>query len=90
VNVQVVIGEQRIEKTFSNVPVVSQSGMNFTPRVATVTILGPVSVLERLNSDGLKVVLNDALEPRVDVPSVAQGAVVLKSISPSKFNKSTK
>jgi YbbR domain-containing protein len=90
VNVQVTIGERRIEKTFSNVPVVSQSGKNFTPRVATVTILGPASDLERLNSDGLKVVLNDALEPRVDVPSVAQGAVVLKSISPSKFNKSTK
>jgi YbbR domain-containing protein len=90
VNVQVAIGERRIEKTFSNVPVVSQSGMNFTPRVATVTIQGPASDLERLNSDGLKVVLNDALEPRVDVAAVAQGAVVLKSISPSKFNKSTK
>jgi len=90
VNVQVVIGEQRIEKTFSNVPVVNQSGMNFTPRLATVTILGPASVLERLNSDGLKVVLNDALQPRVDVPSVAQGTVVLKSITPSKFNKSAK
>jgi YbbR domain-containing protein len=90
VNVQVAIGERRIEKTFSNVPVVSQSGMNFTPRVATVTISGPGPDLERLNSDGLKVVLNDKFEPRVDVPSVAQGAVVLKSISPSKFNKSTK
>jgi len=90
VNVQVAIGERRIEKTFSNVHVVSQSGMNFTPRVATVTIQGPASDLERLNSDGLKVVLNDALEPRVDVAAVAQGAVVLKSISPSKFNKSTK
>ena len=90
VNVQVAIGERRIEKTFSNVSVVSQSGMNFTPRVATVTILGPASDLERLNSDGLKLVLNDKLEPRVDVPSVAQGTIVLKSISPSKFNKSPK
>jgi hypothetical protein len=52
--------------------------------------LGPVSVLERLNSDGLKVVLNDALQPGVDVPSVAQGTIVLKSITPSKFSKSTK
>jgi YbbR domain-containing protein len=90
VNVQVAIGERRIEKTFAKVPVVSQSGMNFTPRVATVTISGPASDLERLNSDGLKVVLNDKLEPRVDVPSVAQGSIVLKSISPSKFNKSPK
>ena len=90
VNVQVAIGERRIEKTFAKVPVVSQSGMNFTPRVATVTISGPASDLERLNSDGLKVVLNDKLEPRVDVPSVAQGSIVLKSISPSKFNKSSK
>ena len=90
VNVQVAIGERRIEKTFSNVSVVSQSGMNFTPRVATVTILGPASDLERLNSDGLKLVLNDKLEPRIDVPSVAQGTIVLKSISPSKFNKSPK
>jgi YbbR domain-containing protein len=90
VNVQVAIGERRIEKTFSKVPVVSQSGMNFTPRVATVTVSGPASDLERLNSDGLKVVLNDKLEPRVDVPSVAQGSIVLKSISPSKFNKSPK
>jgi YbbR domain-containing protein len=87
VNVQVVIGERRTEKTFANVQVVSESGMNYTPRIATVTILGPATDLERLSSDGIKVVLNDALEPRLAVPSATEGTIVLKSINPSKFNK---
>ena len=87
VTVQINIGERRSEKTFSNVSVVSESGFNFEPDRANVTVLGAAEVLEKLNSDALKVVLNDALEPRIEVASVPQGSVALKSINPAKFNR---
>ena len=87
VTVQITIGERRSEKTISNVQVVSGSGFNFAPRTTTVTVLGLAGELERLNSNVLKVVLNDQLEPHIEVASVPQGSIVLKSINPSKFNR---
>ena len=87
VTVQITIGERRSEKTITNVAVVSESGFNFAPRSATVTVLGPTGELEKLNSDAVKVVLNDALEPRIQVASGSQGSVALKSINPSKFTR---
>ena len=87
VNVEIAIGERRVEKTFSKVSVVSEARFSFAPREVSVTLLGPARDLEHLNSDAIKIVLNDALEPRVQMVSGTQGSIVLKSTNPSKFNR---
>ena len=50
VDVQIDIGERRVEKSFSGVPVVGPLGVTVEPKTATVSILGPSRILEVLKS----------------------------------------
>jgi YbbR domain-containing protein len=88
VNVQIVIGERRVEKSFSDIPVASPPGMKTEPQKATVTLEGPAQTIEGLKREEIKVVLNEALEPHLELAPALQGKLVLKSINPAKFNKS--
>jgi YbbR domain-containing protein len=85
VDVQVVIGEKRVEKNFSGVVVVGPHGSKVEPRTASVTILGPSHLLDTLKSEQLQIVLNDALEPNLDLGSGLQGKLILKTVNPAKF-----
>jgi len=85
VDVQVVIGEKRVEKNFSGVVVVGPNGSKVEPRTASVTILGPSHLLDTLKSEQLQIVLNDALEPNLDLGSGLQGKLILKTVNPAKF-----
>ena len=86
VSVQLDIGEKRSEKIFANVPVESTAG-GVSPNKASVTVFGPAHDLGALKSEDIKIVLNDSLEPRLEVPTAFQGRVTLKSLSPSKFSQ---
>lgn len=86
VNVDVEIGERRVEKTFSGVSVSTAGGDKAQPATASVTVLGPVSLVSLLKADELKLVLDhDDLQPRLEVPDSLKGKVTLKSVQPSKF-----
>lgn len=86
VNVDVEIGERRVEKTFSGVSVSTAGGDNVQPATASVTVLGPASLVNSLKADELKLVLdNDDLKPQLEVPDSLKGKVTLKSVQPSKF-----
>ncbi len=86
VKVQLEIGEKRSEKIFANVPVESTAG-GVSPDKASVTVFGTARDLGALKSEDIKIVLNDSLEPRLEVPTAFQGRVTLKSLSPSKFSQ---
>jgi len=86
VSVQVEIGERRMEKTFVNVPV--SGTVKVDQHSANITILGVARDVESLKSEDIKIVLNDALEPHLELPAALQGKVLLKSITPSKFTQS--
>ena len=86
VNVNVEIGERRVEKTFSGVNVSTASGDKVQPATASVTVLGVASQVNSLKADEVKVILDgDDLQPRLDVPDALKGKVTLKSLQPSKF-----
>lgn len=85
IDVRFEIGERRIEKSFSGVTVVGATGTNVEPRTASITLVGRAADFEELKSDEIRIVLDDALQPTLDVPSTLQGKFVLKSIIPSKF-----
>jgi YbbR domain-containing protein len=88
VDVQIEIGERRIEKSFGNVSVQGPRGVQVNPRVASVTLLGPARVLDGLKNEEIRIVLNSGLEPRLELPPSIQGKIVLKSMNPIKFNQS--
>jgi YbbR domain-containing protein len=86
VDIAVEIGERRIEKNFSGVTVTTQDGGNVQPATTSVTLLGVASFLEALKPEELKLVLNgNNLEPRLELPDVLKGKVILKSVHTSKF-----
>jgi len=85
VNVAVEIGERRVEKNFSGVAVTTQDGGAVQPATTSVTLLGVASFLDGLKPEDLKIVLNGNLEPRLELPDVVKGKVVLKSVHTSKF-----
>ena len=86
VNVEVEIGERRIEKTFASVSVSTAAGEKVQPATASVTVLGVASLVNSLKADEVKIVLDgDGLQPRLDVPDALKGKVTLKSLQPSKF-----
>jgi YbbR domain-containing protein len=86
INVEVEIGEKRIEKNFSGVAVTKQDGGAVQPGTTSVTLLGVASYLDSLKPEDLKIVLSGAnLEPRLELPDVLKGKVVLKSVHTSKF-----
>jgi YbbR domain-containing protein len=85
VNVAVEIGERRVEKNFSGVAVTTQDGGAVKPATTSVTLLGVASFLDGLKPEDLKIVLNGDLEPRLELPDVLKGKVILKSVHTSKF-----
>lgn len=85
VNVAVEIGERRVEKNFSGVAVTTQDGGAVQPATTSVTLLGVASFLDGLKPEDLKIVLNGDLEPRLELPDVLKGKVILKSVHTSKF-----
>jgi YbbR domain-containing protein len=88
INVDIEIGERRIEKTFSGVPVSTTQGDKMQPATTSVTLLGVASYLESLKPEELKIVLDTAgqrLAPRLELPDALKGKVILKSVQPSKF-----
>jgi YbbR domain-containing protein len=85
-NIEIVIGEKRVEKGFSDVPVSTTQGTNALPATASVIVLGSASALEKLRVEDLKVVVDSVTQtPTLQLPQVFQGAVTLKSLQPSKF-----
>jgi YbbR domain-containing protein len=87
VNIRIEIGEQRIEKTFTDVPVSAAGGANVEPAKATVTVLGPRGFLENLKPEEIKIVLNAESEPVLELPSALAGKLILRSTVPSKFTQ---
>lgn len=85
VNVNVEIGERRVEKSFSGVSVTTAEGGKVQPATTSVTLLGMASLINTLKPDEVKIVLDADLEPRLEIPEALKGKVILKSVSPSKF-----
>lgn len=88
VSVAVEIGERRIEKDFSGIPVSTAEGGQVRPASASVTLWGAASVLNSLKRDDVKIVLdsvNQNLEPRLELPEELKGKVTLKTMHTTKF-----
>ena len=82
VNVEVEIGEQRVEKRFSGVAVSAADGQNTPATTTGVTVLGPASLVAKLKAEDLKIVLHstaNGTEPQLRLPPTLEGKVVLKS-----------
>ena len=84
VSVEVDIGERRVEKSISGVAVTAADGGHVQPASATVTVLGPSSMLDSLKADDLKVVV-DGDGPKLQLPPALNGKVTMKLIQPGKF-----
>jgi len=65
--------------------VTTQDGGAVQPATTSVTLLGVASFLDGLKPEDLKIVLNGNLEPRLELPDVLKGKVILKSVHTSKF-----
>ena len=84
VNVEVDIGERRVEKSVSGVAVTGADGSNMQPATASVTVLGPSRLVDTLKTEDLKVVV-DGNGPKLQLPPALNGKVSMKSIQPGKF-----
>ena len=85
VNVNVEIGERRVEKTFAGVSVSTADGGKVQPATTTVTVLGGASMIDSLKPQEVKIVLDNDLKPQLEVPDALRGKVTLKSVQASKF-----
>lgn len=87
VNVRIEIGESRVEKSFTDVPVVTPAGKKVEPQTASVTLLGPSSLMSGLKKQDIKLVLDgtEGAGPRLELSATFQGKVVLKATKPTKF-----
>ena len=82
VNVEIEIGEHRVEKSFSGVAVSAADGQNTQATTTSVTVLGPASLVATLKAEDLKIVLHstaNGTEPQLRLPPALEGKVVLKS-----------
>lgn len=84
VNVEVDIGERRVEKSLSGVAVTAADGSRVQPATASVTVLGPSSMVDSLKTEDLKVVV-DGNGPKLQLPPALNGKVSMKSIQPGSF-----
>lgn len=87
VNIRVEIGEQRAEKTFTDVSVSAPAGSRVAPNKATVTITGPKLLVEALKKEEIKIAVNAASEPVLELPATLVGKLTLKSTIPSRFSQ---
>jgi len=85
VNVNVEIGERRVEKTFSGVSVSTADGDKVQPATTAVTVLGVASLVNSLKPEEVKIVLDNDLKPQLEVPDALKGKITLKSVQTSKF-----
>jgi YbbR domain-containing protein len=85
VNVNVEIGEQRLEKNFSGVSVTTADGAKVQPATTSVTLLGAASQINSLKPEEVRIVLDADLQPQLEIPEALKGKVILKSVSTSKF-----
>src|SRR5689334_20850670 len=58
VNVEVEIGERRVEKTFNGVAARDRDGYEVKPATASVTLLGPASLLDSLKPNEIAIVVD--------------------------------
>lgn len=84
VNVEIEIGEHRIEKSISGVAVTAANGGRVQPDSASVTVLGPASIVGSLKVEELKVVV-DGNGPKLHLPPALDGKIKTKSIQPDTF-----
>jgi YbbR domain-containing protein len=86
VSIVVEMGERRTEKNYSGVAVTTADGGKVEPATTSVTLLGGANLLETLNPEQFKIVLDrEDLRPRLELPDSLKGKVTLKSIQTSKF-----
>jgi YbbR domain-containing protein len=89
VNVYLEIGEQRIEKSFTDVAVRESSGLAARPETASVTVYGARSAIERLRAEDMQLVLDvsedGAITPRLVLPPDLQDRIELRSTKPTGF-----
>jgi YbbR domain-containing protein len=90
VNVGLLIGEQRIEKSFAGLAVHESTGAQARPETATVTLYGPRSLIEQLRPESMQIILDvgadGAITPRLVLPPEAEGRVELRSTRPAGFS----
>lgn len=84
VNVEIEIGERRVERSVSGIAVTAADGGRMQPASATVTVFGPSSMVESLKPEDMKVVV-DGNGPKLELPPALHGKVIMKSIQPDKF-----
>lgn len=84
VNVEVDIGERRVERSVAGVAVTAADGSRVQPAIASVTVLGPSSMVDSLKTEDLKVVV-DGNGPKLQLPPALNGKVSMKSIQPGSF-----
>jgi YbbR domain-containing protein len=85
------IGEERVEKSFSNVQVSASDGAQVRPETASVTVYGERSVINQLRTENIRLVLDVAPDgsftPRLELPAELQGRVELRSTNPAVFTR---
>lgn len=90
VDVNIQIGEQRIEKSFAGVQVHEISGAKPSPETATVTLYGIRSALENLRTENLLIQLeinaDGSISHRLVLPPELEGKVQERSIKPNGFS----
>jgi YbbR domain-containing protein len=85
VNVEVHIGERRVEKSFSGVQATGVDGARVQPSSASVTVLGQSTAVASLKAEDLHVTVDGNGASKLELPSALNGKVTLKSIHPGKF-----
>ena len=87
VNVEIEIGERRIEKEFSDVRVAMQGG-NVQPSYATVVVYGPPRLLTDLKPADMTLVLPpnaDTSKATINLAMNINDSIQLRSVKPSRF-----
>ena len=85
VNVEVQIGERRVEKSFSGVAAVATDGGRVQPSSASVTVLGQASSVQLLKPEDLKIMVDGNGSSKLQLPPALDGKITLKSVQPGKF-----
>jgi YbbR domain-containing protein len=90
VDVALKIGEQREEKSFAGVAVRETNGARAMPEIATVTLYGARSLLEKIKSEDLLIQLSieedGSITPNLILPPEATGKIETRTIKPAGFS----
>jgi YbbR domain-containing protein len=85
------IGEERVEKSVSNVPVSASDGTQMRPETVNVTVYGERSAINQLRAENMRLVLDVAQDgsfaPRLELPADLKGRVELRSTNPAVFTR---